>query len=325
MHKAQDETLPRLSDNCVSTSGRLYPQRSDARSHSRSHQRSQMGPQVLSEKRSAPSIGFGSSSRFDFKNTVFLSKAHSNAITPVWTPGPGAYGLAAAVGAQPMSEKRSAASCGFGTDARFADLMRTIHAAQKMPAPGDYKPPQAFGEQMQSGKSTSGSVAFATAKRENNICYKGFEEAFYARDSPGPGTYKAYSGLGKQLANGKYSQNGPRFGKDAKPSDPNKKNDIERTAAGIPGPGEYPLASTIGVGKPRAPFGTSTRGDDVGSLAALKKDMMAAQHVPMYKQYGSIGKQPESYRRNQPSFGFGSSSRFTKSVTESPGPGTYVV
>lgn len=54
----------------------------------RSHQRSQLGAQIESGKRSAPSVGFGSSSRFDFKNSVFISKDHSNAVR---NPKPRSY------------------------------------------------------------------------------------------------------------------------------------------------------------------------------------------------------------------------------------------
>lgn len=121
-----------------------------------------------------------------------------------------------------------------------------------------------------------------------------------------------------------FSHNGPKFSKDAKASDPSKHNDVERQAAAIPGPGEYPLPSSISKGVPAYGFGTSTRGSD-GTLAALREEMRAGQAPALYRVYGSVGKQLDSGKRSMPSFGFGTSSRFNRAgANNNPGPGSYV-
>jgi hypothetical protein len=69
----------------------------------------------------------------------------------------------------------------------------------------------------------------------------------YPQDSPGPGSYRAPSGLGRQLINGKVSANGPAIGKDAKGTDPNKPNPEERNSAQVrlQGGPLFPLFSSL--------------------------------------------------------------------------------
>jgi hypothetical protein len=118
---------------------------------------------------------------------VFISKEHSNAITPVWTPGAGHYQQPPSVGPQAYSERKSAAAFGFGTDSRFSEQLRQLRISKAVPAPGEYKLVNSVGTQSLSVKPTAGRPVFPMASRDNKICYKGFEEAFYAKVREGWG------------------------------------------------------------------------------------------------------------------------------------------
>lgn len=81
--------------------------------------RSMFGEQAASRRRSAPSFGFGSSTRNQAAK-VFLSSDHAKLSTPGFSPGPSAYTLKAAVGTQADGRKASSPQWVFGTNDRFS-------------------------------------------------------------------------------------------------------------------------------------------------------------------------------------------------------------
>ena len=91
----------------------------------KSHQRSQLGNQTESGKRSAPSVGFGTASRFGTE-AQFITKEHSKQLMVSWTPGPGQYQAKSSVGNQVYSEKKSSVGFGFGTSQRFNEAVHHL-------------------------------------------------------------------------------------------------------------------------------------------------------------------------------------------------------
>ena len=85
--------------------------------------RSMFGGQVHSKRRSAPSFGFGSSTRNQAAK-VFLSSEHAKLSTPGFSPGPSAYTLRASVGSQADGRKTSAPQWVFGSNQRFLQSKR---------------------------------------------------------------------------------------------------------------------------------------------------------------------------------------------------------
>ena len=76
------------------------------------------GNQATSRRRSAPSFGFGSSTR-NQAGKVFISREHAKLATSGFSPGPSAYTLRAAVGTQNDGRKRSSPQWVFGSSDRF--------------------------------------------------------------------------------------------------------------------------------------------------------------------------------------------------------------
>ena len=98
--------------------------------------RSTMGAQVKSQSLSAPSYGFGTSSR-ETAQKRFISNAHAATKIPGYTPGPGAYEHQVTV-SKKQSESRSkqAPSWRFGSESRFDSRAAKRDAA--VPGPGAY-------------------------------------------------------------------------------------------------------------------------------------------------------------------------------------------
>lgn len=79
------------------------------------------------------------------------------------------------------------------------------------------------------------------------------EEAFFCREGRGPGSYRVYSGMGRQV-DSKTTHMGYSFGRSMRATDSKAKNPDEKRAANMPGPGDYFSYATAGKEKPAYSF-----------------------------------------------------------------------
>ena len=120
--------------------------------------KSMFGAQELSSRRTAPSHGFGSSTR-NHASKVFMGPEHAKTSSLSCTPGP-CYETAVACGSQADSGKLSSAQWCFGTAERFAASPR-----KRTPGPGAYENAGAFNKQALSNRSTFPLYGFGTVDR----------------------------------------------------------------------------------------------------------------------------------------------------------------
>ena len=310
-----------------------------------SMQRSQLGKMVESEKKSGPSFGFGTATRFDFqKKTPEESLALNASLRrnrsrlgdtgPKYeVPGPGYYKAANSVGRQGYSERRSMPSGCFGRASR--DAAGKAEDRQKIaPAPVAYTLPDSVGRQPHSMKETLPSISFTKSKRRVGAAALRYDETI----SPGP-VYQAASGIGRQTLSGKYSTNPIRFPKELRSTDMTKKNPDEVRWASVPGPGAYALPKSVGRQAeshrgtlPAVSFGTCYREQAAkASLGKLQAKAIlggalgpgpAARTLP-----SGVGRQRLSGNVTLPTIGFTKGERWQtrRSKLDVPGPGAYRV
>ena len=310
-----------------------------------SMQRSQLGKMVESEKKSGPSFGFGTATRFDFqKKTPEESLALNASLRrnrsrlgdtgPKYeVPGPGYYKAANSVGRQGYSERRSMPSGCFGRASR--DAAGKAEDRQKIaPAPVAYTLPDSVGRQPHSMKETLPSISFTKSKRRVGAAALRYDETI----SPGP-VYQAASGIGRQTLSGKYSANPIRFPKELRSTDMTKKNPDEVRWASVPGPGAYALPKSVGRQAeshrgtlPAVSFGTCYREQAAkASLGKLQAKAIlggalgpgpAARTLP-----SGVGRQRLSGNVTLPTTGFTKGERWQtrRSKLDVPGPGAYRV
>ena len=310
-----------------------------------SMQRSQLGKMVESEKKSGPSFGFGTATRFDFqKKTPEESLALNASLRrnrsrlgdtgPKYeVPGPGYYKAANSVGRQGYSERRSMPSGCFGRASR--DAAGKAEDRQKIaPAPVAYTLPDSVGRQPHSMKETLPSISFTKSKRRVGAAALRYDETI----SPGP-VYQAASGIGRQALSGKYSANPIRFPKELRSTDMTKKNRDEVRWASVPGPGAYALPKSVGRQAeshrgtlPAVSFGTCYREQAAkASLGKLQAKAIlggalgpgpAARTLP-----SGVGRQRLSGNVTLPTIGFTKGERWQtrRSKLDVPGPGAYRV
>ena len=310
-----------------------------------SMQRSQLGKMVESEKKSGPSFGFGTATRFDFqKKTPEESLALNESLRrnrsrlgdtgPKYeVPGPGYYKAANSVGRQGYSERRTMPSGCFGRASR--DAAGKAEDRQKIaPAPVAYTLPDSVGRQPHSMKETLPSISFTKSKRRVGAAALRYDETI----SPGP-VYQAASGIGRQALSGKYSANPIRFPKELRSTDRTKKNPDEVRWASVPGPGAYALPKSVGRQAeshrgtlPAVSFGTCYREQAAkASLGKLQAKAIlggmlgpgpAARTLP-----SGVGRQRLSGNVTLPTIGFTKGERWQtrRSKLDVPGPGAYRV
>ena len=310
-----------------------------------SMQRSQLGKMVESEKKSGPSFGFGTATRFDFqKKTPEESLAMNASLRrnrsrlgdtgPRYeVPGPGYYKAANSVDKQGYSERRTAPSGCFGRASR--DAAGKAEDRQKIaPAPVAYTLPNSVGRQVHSMKETLPSISFTKSKRRVGAAALVYDKTI----SPGP-VYQSASGIGRQTLSGKYSANPNKFPKELRSTDRTKKNPDEVRWASVPGPGTYPLPKCIGKQTeshrgtlPAVSFGTCYRDQAAkASLGTLQAKAIlggmlgpgpAARTLP-----SGVGRQALSGNATLPTIGFTKEGRWQtrRSKLDVPGPGAYRV
>jgi len=289
-----------------------------------SMQRSQFGEQVEAGKRTSPSVGFATASRFPWLEKPDSPKAPRPPSYAV--PGPGAYAPAAAVGDQILAERRTCPRAAFGKAHRFA----TAPKRNRAPDPGTYPLPPSLGKQPDSTKETGATISFTRGSREVS---SGAVEA--GRDAPPSTRYT----LKDSLTNSPYKS--IAFTRDKRAiGDGAKKRADERDGGSGPGPGAFRAERSVGPqtrsGRRRAPsasFGTCYR--DQAAKASLSREQASAilggrmGPGPAVEPPGpgGLGAQIRSARRSAPSVGFTRGKRFGKGEdagkVDTPGPGSY--
>lgn len=216
---------------------------------------------------SAPSFGFGSSSR-EQAGKVFVSQEHTALATAgKGSPGPGAnYQIPASIGgSQPDGRRKNPPSWSMGKNQRFTpkeEAKAPDGRRGNNPGPGHYtKPPPAVGPQTLARFKSSPMVGFGTAGRKEVrkvwISQEHQRTDMHGMGSPGPAApYQLGSTCGKMVNSDMKNPPAWVFG--------SAKHAADRIAIG-PGPA-YSLPQSVGPqvdsrypGAPTPGFGASTR------------------------------------------------------------------
>jgi len=298
--------------------------------------KSMFGTQELSQRKSAPSHGFGSSTR-NHASKVFMGPEHAKTSAPSVTPGP-CYEVAGACGNQHDSGKVSPPQWCFGTADRFSGGAR-----KRTPGPGTYENVSSIGKQDLSNRSSFPLYGFGTVDR--HMASKVFispphAASTYGQASPGPAAmYTKAGACGIQSDSGKVSPPKYGFGTD------DRWTRLTRglsDSGDLPGPGSYQPTSITSLGanhesrtttQPQYGFGTSNR-EHISKV--FVSDMHAKSSAAIaggggtpgagtYNLNSSIGTQHTSRGRSASSWGFGKANRFDGKAYDNgtPGPGSY--
>jgi hypothetical protein len=264
----------------------------------------------MSERASAPSFGFGKSTRATHEHR-YLSKDHAKHL-PNDGPGPGRY--------EPTAGEKTPAYL-FARANRFPGS-EPGKRSELSPGPGQHNVPSS-GLGMQRSSSNRSMPSFSVGKATREGLEKNVPMLSLGKHSPGPSAYAiTQPALGRQSSSRRKTAPSASFSKS------------ERfVTARAPAPGAYPTQSTFGkqvegihASEPHAPFGKSTRATQarVFISAEHSKTTAAPFDSPGPQAYftNSGGRQHESTR----SAGFGKSDRWglrARPELSSPGPGAY--
>lgn len=205
--------------------------------------------------------------------------------------------------------------------------------------PGAYDMPQGVGLQVSSSKQTQPMYGFGSAGREHVskvFLSEEHNKSLHGIDSPGPQVYTLQGSVGKQELSRKGNQPAWVFA-----SSNRFRYDHVKRAATSPGPGAYTLGQSVGsqvvstkTSSPMPGFGTSNR-DQMNKLYISSEHEKAqnGNNSPGPCNYAlpeSTGRQPLSKYSSMPSWGFGTSARWTANDqatgrSTTPGPGSYCV
>lgn len=226
----------------------------------------------------------------------------------------------------------------FGTAERFKFEKR----GNASPGPGSYSSTASFGTQVSSAVQSAPTFGFGSAERrhvEKVYLSEEHQKSLHGLDSPGPlASYRMSASVGKQENSRRANHptytfaGGGRF-----------KDEGSRRAASQPGPGSYELRQSVGpqVASNRpssgaAGFGASTRNTQNKLYISPEHEKMHFGKLSPGPQSGTytlpptVGKQFLSRNASMPSWGFGSSARFSSDKktlrgSDTPGPGSYSV
>ncbi|KAG8463235.1 hypothetical protein KFE25_011232 [Diacronema lutheri] len=309
--------------------------------------RSTFGAQPLSHRPTAPSYGFGSTTRAGAARVFQEGRVPSDSPSP----GPAGYRPAeSAVGKQPSSRKLSSPSYGFGTSVRFGlDSPRGSDASSSpsaspaalsprgalpggrsarasAPGPGSYALPSSFGRQADARRLSPPNAAFGTSERDDAAkLYLGPEgERLQAgRHSPGPATATLPGSFLKQAEAKARSAPAWGFGSSSQRGTAAEAAAL-RNAAATPGPQHYATIAFAaggsagrGAGRP-APLFTFPRASReevsrmwVSSEHARARSGLAGPGPAGYAPAESaVGRQLSSTRPSSRACSFGSADRF---------------
>jgi len=170
-----------------------------------------------------------------------------------------------------------------------------------------------FGPQSESFKRTPPSIGFGTGpkfKLESQYISKEHSEALPAHWSPGPGTYRARSSIGKQPESFRSNPRNHGFAKDSRFGSDQRE---QKTRSEMPSPGDYEAAvSCLGPqlqskNKDIVPvrFGSSTREVNICQKGFEVPFYGRDSPGPKYgARHGAFGDQASAHRKNGAHIGF---------------------
>lgn len=235
---------------------------------------------MSSKRTSAPSYGFGSSTR-EHQEKVFVSQEHAALIAAPCSPGP-VYDQRASIGPQVNGALESAPRYGFGTSNRehaakvyISSEHEKVSGGRDAPGPGTYDAESGIGQQPDSKKATLPRYGFGSSTREHQqkvfVSAEHNKTSDYGKASPGQ-KYTLTPAVGTQVLSygaSPYAPGGARRIRNG--SQPSwvmgKSQRFEREGGErAPGPGTYAVraavAPQVDSSKPSLPrfgFGTSNR------------------------------------------------------------------
>ena len=311
--------------------------------------KSTFGPQFSTRRRTAPSYGFGTSTRAQ-ANKLFVSQEHTQLATAgSHSPGPGAgYRLHPAVGgAQPDGRRANAPRYSMTTAERFPGQKKVDIS----PGPGAHAVQStAMGRQVTGAFKSEPRIGFGTAGREHVrkvfISQEHQKTDLHGMDSPGPAApYSLPTTLGKQ-SQGSIKSPPTWVFSSADRKDPIEVMQLTKSAR-EPGPGTYAIKTSVGgqqvdskiASQPMPSFGTGK----IDTPLYISKEHIKISHfgkaspgpAANYQMGTSTGKQsiargtPEHrLSATQPSWMFPTASRWAYLEKEArsnstPGPGAY--
>eukprot|EP00798_Chlamydomonas_sp_ICE-L_P011851 gene11851-14956_t len=289
--------------------------------------RSGFSKQVVSDDRTEPAFGFGTSHRDNYQKTKTQSGNNSQGAV---------YKYQSAIGIQPESKYESSSSTGFGSSSR------SVKYDNKVPGPGSYAKGGSIGIMAESKHSTSERPVFGSSTRDGEAKVwldETLMKTTMGKNTPGPNSYKQPGGVGKQVE-GKYDTL-PSWKLGTETRFNNKDGTRDFPGAGTDGTRDFPGAGAYGTGissmgiqpssskktLPNPKIGTSTR--DAANKVFISKEHekgMFGRDTPgptTAPRIDSVGNQTLSAKRTNPSFGFGTAKRDNGKGSTVPGPGSY--
>jgi len=286
--------------------------------------RSGFGKQVPSTASTVAAFGFGTAGRDSYQK-LYLSPEQTKTMSGNNSMG-AVYKCFDSIGPQPDSKFPSAPAAGFGTSTR------SIKYGGVTPGPGKYETKGAIGKQADSKKENQSRTVFGTSTRDQTVKLGCEEELLktiaYGRASPGPCTYNATSGHGKQVDGTKASSPAFKMGTSSRFSSKNPMTDVPGVgsyASAVPAYGKQVLSSKSTLPTPK--MGTSTR--DQALKVFISKEHgkatfgLTSPGPATGPRPNSFGVQTLSQKKTNPTWGFGTSKRAPTYDNGVPGPGNY--
>mmetsp|Transcript_19701 Transcript_19701/g.62663 ORF Transcript_19701/g.62663 Transcript_19701/m.62663 type:complete len:304 (+) Transcript_19701:153-1064(+) len=291
--------------------------------------RSAFGAQTLSQKHSAPSFGFGSSTRDSFERT-YISPEHAKKSTGHTRHVPGSkYEHESSLGQQAMSNHKSSENFKFGTGDRLSAKYAT-----GTPGPGSYKVVSSVTKQVDSTKESGSNFNFGSSTRgteAHRYISADHAKSAYGKNSPGPSAYsdKNKAAIGIQVESRSGTSPQWRFG-----SSERFQYDYVKRATELPGAGQYNVSSALGKQSsskkktdPTWRFGTSTRDKEKNKFISVDHEkVMYGTNSPgpgTANQTSMSGRQPLAVNQSAPTWSFGQAKRLQYNINPTPGPGAY--
>ena len=318
--------------------------------HSTLGTRSMLGAQVSSKRESAPSYGFGSSTR-EHRERVFISQEHAAlAIGDGRSPGPAVYPARPSIGPQVNGAIATAPQWAFGSDNRFSPPNKST---VDNPAPGHHDQRASIGPQVNGALQSAPVFSFGSSTRDHQQKVFVSEEVNKIRDygkaSAGPagGRGELTKAVGKQVLSSGPSPygSGGMGGRMRNASQPTwvfgSADRFEKSSSTgwVPGPGAYTDCQSVGEqiashkpSKPRFGFGSSTREHAAKVFISAEHDKITGNRFapgPGAYAVPSLTGKPirTGTQHTGSSWGFGTSKRFSDAFKKDadPGPGHYII
>jgi hypothetical protein len=259
---------------------------------------------------------------------LYMSQEQTKALGGNNSQGP-IYKTYGGLGSQYESKYQSLPSPGFGSAPR---LPKEKSSSSQAPGPGAYPSAAGLGSQKESRRLTVPRAVFGVATRDGESKVWLDDEMmkqYHGKDTPGPNSYAAFQGIGKQV-DSKY-ESLPSWKQGTANRFKNKVSAHDET----PGAGHYPTYESLGKQTlsqkqtlPATTIGNGTR-EIITSKVFLSKEHEKAQFGQFTpgpataNRVDAIGPQTLSVKASAPRWGFGSGKRDPNPTNDTPGPGAY--